>query len=161
MEKSTIVYPFPTTEMEIIQDNIEEYNNYITQKNKRKKQYKVAKNLIIDSMKNKKTHNLLDIWEGQLTNQNIDDSYQNIQKIIYYDNNSNISSGIHFDDEIAKYFIDNYRIMSNDNSFLFYLYPSSFQNEYQTINQLVIITQKNIYFTNNCDTENPFNIISL
>ena len=137
---------------------LEEYNNYITQKNKKKEHYKIAKRLILDS--SKKSDNLLDIWEEEVKTQNINDNYQTIKKIIYYESDINNISGIHFNDDVAKYFIDNYRLDINDNSFFFSLYPNSFQNK--TTNHIVIITDKNIYFTNNNpDSTNMFNIISL
>lgn len=158
MEKSTIIFPFPVTEIEIIKDNLEEYNNYITQKNKTKEQYKIAKQLILDSAGKKE--NLLDMWEGELQKKNINDNYENIKKIIYYDNNTNNSLGIQLNDEVAKYFIDNYRLDANNNYFLFNLYPNSFQS--QTTNYIVIMTDNYIYFTNNnLDCNSLFNIISL
>ena len=158
MGKNSIIYPFPMTETEIMKDNLEEYNNYITQKNKKKEQFKIAKHLILDSKK--RSDNLLDIWEEEVKTQNINDNYQNIKKIIYYESDTNNTLGIHFNDDVAKYFIDNYRLDINYNSFLFSLYPNSFQNK--TPFHIVIVTEKNIYFTNNnYDSPNMFNVISL
>ena len=153
---SNIIYPFPTEQEDILKDNIEEYNNYITQKNYIKEQYKNAKDLIQKSKKN--SINLLDLWEGEAKKFNKGDSYENIYKIIYYDLNDH--NGIHFDQEVAKYFIDNFRInnLENKKSFLYQLYPSDkSKNNYH----LVIITYHNIYFTNNNpESKNYFNIVS-
>tara|TARA_B100001093_G_scaffold488105_1_gene525008 strand:- start:1365 stop:1808 length:444 start_codon:yes stop_codon:yes gene_type:complete len=146
------------TQNEIINDNLEEYNNYITQKNKIKEEFKIAKKLILDYAKN--TDNLLDIWEQEVSNQTINDNYNNINKIIYYENNSDNNLGIHFNNDVAKYFIDNYRLNIKSESFLFSLYPNPLQSIQPY--QIVIITQKYIYITNNNpNSKTIFNIIEL